>query len=56
MFPVLAGIETLVIAVDHDKAGEDSAREATRRWRDAGREVLLFEANHSNADLNDVLR
>jgi putative DNA primase/helicase len=54
-FPLLGGIETLVIAVDHDKAGEDSAREATRRWREAGRDVLLLQANTSNADLNDVL-
>jgi hypothetical protein len=54
-FPLLACVETLVIAVDHDPPGEAAAREVTKRWHEAGREVLLFEANRAGADLNDVI-
>jgi hypothetical protein len=55
-FPLLARVETLAIAVDHDPPGEAAAREVTKRWHEAGREVLLFEANRAGADLNDVIR
>jgi hypothetical protein len=54
-FPVLRGIETLVIAVDHDKAGEDAALAVAERWRSGGREVLLVEATRPGSDLNDVM-
>jgi putative DNA primase/helicase len=54
-FPVLADIGTLVVAVDHDEAGELAAREVTARWHAEGREVLLFEATATDADLNDVI-
>src|SRR5215218_10028540 len=42
-FPVLPGIESLWIAVDHDAngAGQRAARTAAHRWRQAGREVFL---------------
>jgi hypothetical protein len=55
-FPVLAGIETLVIAVDHDDAGENAALAVTERWLAVGREVLLFEATNPADDLNDVMK
>jgi putative DNA primase/helicase len=55
-FPLLACVETLVIAVDHDPAGAAAAREAAKRWHDAGREVLLVQAKRPGADLNDVVR
>jgi hypothetical protein len=54
-FPLLAGVETLVIAVDHDKAGEDAALAVAERWRAAEREVLLIEATAPGNDLNDIL-
>jgi hypothetical protein len=54
-FPLLSGIETLAVAVDSDKPGEKAARKVTARWRDAGRELLLFEAANRGDDLNDVL-
>ena len=54
-FPVLSGIETLMIAVDHDEAGERAATIVNRRWLDAGREVWLREAVEEGADLNDTL-
>ena len=54
-FPVLAGIETLAVAVDHDEAGEKAALTVAARWRAASREVLLFEAVDSGDDMNDVV-
>jgi hypothetical protein len=54
-FPVLSGIETLVVAVDHDDAGEKAALAVAGRWRAADREVLLFEAVKPDDDLNDVI-
>ena len=54
-FPVLSGIEVLMIAVDHDEAGERAATAVDRRWLDAGREVWLREAVEVGADLNDTL-
>lgn len=54
-FPVLTDIGTLVVAVDHDEAGELAAREVAARWHAEGREVLLFEATATDADLNDVI-
>jgi phage/plasmid primase-like uncharacterized protein len=61
-FPVLAGIESLMVAVDHDKlknrkrAGEAAAIEVTKRWQAAGREVLLAWPTVEGTDLNDVVR
>jgi putative DNA primase/helicase len=55
-FPLLASVETLVIAVDHDPPGKAAAREVTKRWHEAGREVLLVEAKRPGADINDVIR
>jgi hypothetical protein len=39
-FRLLGGIEVLSIAADADEPGQRAAAEVTRRWRDAGREVL----------------
>jgi hypothetical protein len=53
-FPVLAGIEALWIAVDHDPAGIRAARTCARRWQAAGREVFLITPSAPDADLNDI--
>ncbi|WP_267421808.1 toprim domain-containing protein [Methylobacterium sp. GC_Met_2] len=53
-FPVLAGIECLWIAVDHDPAGERAADACTERWRAAGREVFRVKARAAGSDLNDL--
>jgi putative DNA primase/helicase len=53
-FPLLAGIETLAIAADHDTAGERATIEVAERWQE--REVLIFEAHDDGDDLNDVVR
>ncbi|THJ54318.1 hypothetical protein E9536_12250 [Burkholderia sp. LS-044] len=38
--PVLAGIESLIVAVDDDLAGKAAADACAQRWADAGREVV----------------
>jgi len=53
-FPVLAGIESLVIGADNDPAGQRAARTCATRWADADREVLV--TRQSANDLNDVVK
>jgi hypothetical protein len=52
-FPVLDGIESLVIARDQDQAGIKAASECATRWARAGREVLA--TSQAQNDVNDVL-
>ena len=44
--PALSGVESLVIAVDADAAGERAAESCGERWALADREVTLVEAGH----------
>ena len=55
-FPVLAGIESLTILVDHDESGrgEAAARECARCWVAAGREAILLTPNELGTDFNDL--
>jgi hypothetical protein len=53
-FPLLAGIETLVVAADNDRAGESATLEVVERWKE--RETLVLEADDDGADLNDILQ
>jgi len=55
-FPVVAGIESLLIAADNDPAGLRSAETCARRWALAGREVFIAKADTPDTDFNDVLR
>lgn len=62
-FPVLPGIESLTILVDHDDvakskkgAGQLQARECSARWTAAGREVFRVIPVAPGADMNDVIR
>jgi Toprim domain len=57
-FPVLSGIESLTILVDHDKsgAGQRAAIECSRRWTEAGREVFRVFPERCGDDINDVVR
>jgi hypothetical protein len=55
-FPVLPGIETLVIAVDADPAGIAAASAAMARWSDAGREVFQMKPSEAGNDFNDIMR
>ena len=55
-FPVLPGVEVLVIAADHDPAGLEAAEACAERWTRAGREVVLWVPDAKGEDWNDVAR
>jgi putative DNA primase/helicase len=54
--PVLAGIEVLTIAADHDDAGLLAARTCAKRWTAAGVDVRLVIPPTPKTDLNDFAR
>ena len=53
-FPVLPGVESLLIACDRDPAGEKAAATCASRWAGEGREVLV--TRQSCNDLNDLVQ
>jgi hypothetical protein len=57
-FPVLSGIESLTILVDHDKsgAGQRAALECSSRWTGAGREVFRIIPERCGDDVNDIVQ
>lgn len=55
-FPVLAGVESLVIAQDNDPAGRAAAAECAARWVAAGCTVSIVSAAQDGADLNDITK
>lgn len=52
-FPVLAGIESLVIFHDADERGIEAAAECAARWSAAQKEVLLVSPSTAQTDIND---
>jgi putative DNA primase/helicase len=56
-FPVLPGLETLTIFVDHDVSGTGQRRaiECSRRWTTAGRQVFRVVPIKEGADLADII-
>lgn len=52
-FPVLPGIESLTVAVDHDGAGLRAWRALAKRWLAAGLEVRRWLPEDIGDDLND---
>ena len=56
--PVLSGIEALTILVDHDASGtgQHAALECSRRWTEAGCEVIRLTPKILGADFNDLVR
>lgn len=54
--PVLAGIESLLIAADNDEAGIAAANRCGQRWAAADREVGIVMSDTAQADLNDLAR
>jgi len=56
-FPILPGIESITVLVDHDKneTGQRAALECSRRWTSAGREVFRFMPRRTGDDVNDLL-
>jgi putative DNA primase/helicase len=57
-FPILAGIESITILVDHDVSGtgQRAALRCSSRWTDAGREVFRLVPRKPGEDINDLLR
>ncbi len=54
--PVLPGVESLWVAVDHDEAGICASHACADRWRATGAEAFLVQPRQERTDLNDVLR
>lgn len=54
-FPVLDGIESLVIFADHDDAGIKAARTCAQRWADAGRDVRIVLPEQAGTDIADMV-
>ncbi len=49
-------VRNVIIAADHDRAGQDAAEAARRRWMAEGRAVRTMLPDRPGADFNDVLR
>jgi len=54
--PVLDGVESLLIAADHDAAGIAAAKSCGQRWAARGREARIVMSDVPKADLNDMVR
>jgi putative DNA primase/helicase len=55
-FPVLDGIESITLLVDHDDAGQRAAQQCSSRWAAAGREVIHLTPRISGDDFNDIIQ
>jgi hypothetical protein len=57
-FPVLDGVGSLTILVDHDDSGtgQRAALACSARWTDAGRIVTRITPVAAGSDLNDLIR
>jgi Toprim domain len=57
-FPVIPGVERLIILVDHDAngAGQADARRCAIRWSRAGHTVVRLTPSRRGADFNDLVR
>jgi DNA polymerase len=54
-FPVLPGVERLIILVDHDFAGKAAAASCAERWQRAGRTAVRLTPKRAGADFNDLV-
>jgi putative DNA primase/helicase len=57
-FPVIDGVEQLIILVDNDRSGtgQQAAAECAQRWSDAGRVVIRLIPKKLDSDFNDLVR
>jgi hypothetical protein len=53
--PVIAGVERLIILVDHDAAGLMASDTCTARWTGAGRTVIALTPDPKGTDFNDLI-
>jgi DNA polymerase len=54
-FPVLPGVERLIVLVDHDFPGKVAAAICAERWQRAGRTVIRLTPKRTGADFNDLV-
>ena len=54
-FPILPGVERLIILVDHDFVGKAAAACCAERWSRAGRAVVRLTPKRAGADFNDLV-
>ena len=56
-FPVIAGVEQLIVLADHDLNGEGQAAAdvCMQRWAQAGRAGVLLLPDRPGADFNDIV-
>ena len=54
-FPILDGVQTLVILGEAGKASRDNVEICKKRWTDAGRTVRIVMPDEPHSDLNDEL-
>jgi DNA polymerase len=55
-FPILPGVERLIILVDNDACGKAAAAECAERWQRAGRTVIRLTPKRAGADFNDIIK
>jgi Toprim domain len=53
--PVIAGVERLIVLVDHDPPGQAAAARCAERWRRTGRTVIRLTPRRPGADFNDLV-
>jgi hypothetical protein len=56
-FPVIDGVERLILLADHDHngAGQAAAEACKQHWLEAGRRVALLTPDRPGADFNDIV-
>jgi hypothetical protein len=56
--PMVAGVEQLIVLVDHDRNGQGQAAAArcAERWSRAGRSVTRLKPKQPGTDFNDLIR
>jgi len=54
-FPVIRGVERLIILVDNDSIGITAALTCTERWNRAGRTVIRLTPERTGEDFNDLI-
>jgi hypothetical protein len=54
-FPVLPGVQELVLLVDHDPGGVKCTADCRLTWRTAGRKVTRLKPDRPGTDFNDLV-
>jgi DNA polymerase len=54
--PIIAGVEQLIILVDHDEAGLTASGTCMDRWIRAGRRVVRLKPKRAGTDFNDLVK